>query len=128
MKLDRIAPALALVLLLPACRALFHPTPSDKQIQADLVGQRFAYADGLLSSPHWTIEPHEITGWRIVRRATDRRAGIDVVHASVHLDDGHEAISGTLRVTYRLYDQGWQLESIHPEGEFSVVAAKPAAD
>ncbi len=114
---------LALALLL-GCGSFWPPVASEARIQSDLVGQKLVYDHGLLSSETWTIEKDDIKGWRLMRRATDRKAGTDTVHAALRLEGASRALSGNVKITYRLYDQGWQLETLSPESEFVVTAPR----
>ncbi len=125
--MKRARAALVFGLVLIGCRSFWPPTPSESRIKSDLVGQKLAYAHQLLSTSVWTIEPDEIKGWRLMRRATDRKAGTDVVYAAVRLENGTQAISGTVKITYRLFDQGWQLEKVAADSEFAVLERSQAS-
>lgn len=98
---------------------------SEEKIKADLSGQQFPFQQTFLGQQAWKIEPDEIKGFRLLRRATDKKAGTDAVYVAIRLEGGTQVISGDLKITYRLYDQGWQLDSVQPHSEFLV--SKPGS-
>lgn len=110
------------------CSSFWPPVASEARIQSDLVGQKLVYDHSLLSREAWTIEKNDIKGWRLLRRATDRKAGADTVYAALRLEGVSRSISGNVKITYRLYDQGWQLETLSPDSEFVVVSAPKPSD
>jgi hypothetical protein len=107
------------VVALVGC-SYIRPLADEDKIKADLIGQQFPYAASLFGQQVWTIEADELKDWRVVRRATDRGAGTDVIYAAVRLEGSGQVISGDLKIIYRLYDRGWQLDKVVPDSEFSV--------
>jgi hypothetical protein len=112
--------AVGFVGLLVAGCGVLRPTVGEDKIKSDLIGQKFAYAASLFGQSIWTIEPDELKGWRLIRRVTDKDAGTDVIYAAVRLEGGKQVISGNLKIIYRFYDKGWQLDKISADSDFSI--------
>jgi len=93
--------------------------PNEEKIKADLVGRDFAMQQSLFGGQMWRIEAGEIKGFRLVRRMTDSKAGTDIVLIAVNLEGVTSRASGDLKLTYRRYDQGWQLDTVEPASQFS---------
>ena len=116
----RFLAIVSVVFALLGCSSMT-PTISEDKIKTDLIGQKFAYGQQTLFGQQvWTIEPDEIRDWRLLRRATDRSAGTDVIYAAVRLVGGNNVISGNLKIIYRLYDKGWQFDKVSADSDFSI--------
>ena len=89
--------------------------PSDEQIKRDLVGQ-LIQAGGI----RWRVADSELKGFVVQQRFTDKKANTDEVHAGVTLDDSTTTIKGVLVLSYKKYEQGWKIESVKPEGAFTI--------
>lgn len=107
---------LGTALLLLDCGYL-RPLTSETRMQADLVGQQLRCGNQFI--PHVnTVQA--VSSWQLIRRSTNRRAGNDTIYAAVNLESEDPfygtpcVLSTNLMIVYRLYDQGWQLESLSP--------------
>ena len=118
--MKKVSLAFGVFFLLTGCARVLHPTVGEDQIKKDLLGQKFPFAQALFVPQVWTIEADELKGWHVQRRATDYSAGTDAIYAAVRLVGGKQAISGTLKIVYRLYDQGWELDKVSADSDFSL--------
>jgi len=93
-------------------------------MQNDLVGRKFAVgvAYPMMEPIYWTVQPNEVKDWRLIRRKTDSNAGTDLVYADIRLESSTQVLQGTLKLQYRRYDQGWQLESAGLESQPAITS------
>lgn len=124
--------ALISSLLLTACGQLTHP--SVEQAKQDLVGKEIRI---IAKSPSYFGQVELGMSWKtlkqvqdlvIQQRFTDKDAKTEelqvlVTATFVTLKDGEEKLPmrGVLVLNYKHFEQGWKLQSVHANGEFSSV-------
>ncbi len=101
---------------------LVPPIADDAKIQADLVGQTFeTRPTGMFHGRRtWNVEAGEVKEFVIKSRRTDSEQKTDEVIAQVRLVGADGTwVTGALRISYHLYDDGWKIEKIGREDPMS---------
>jgi hypothetical protein len=112
----RLIPAAGLLLLVVLGCSSGRSGPSVEQSKQDLVGQQFFYRYQRGSGgTEWTVKPGEVQDLVIQQRLTDKDAKTDELHALVTLTDGAQTIRGVLVLRYKLFEQGWKLQSVEAQ-------------
>jgi hypothetical protein len=102
------------------------PVVTEDKVKADLVGQELQLRVAELPAPA-LFRVKMVKGLTVTKRMTAKKEGADSVFATTQLEGGEDdVLTGDLRIRYKLFDQGWQLESVEPLGTWNSLRVNEA--